>query len=192
MQQRLHWHWIYGSYRRSLEGMLTITDVFRARRRLDAHLPPTPSWSYPLLDEAAGRHLVVKHENAQPTGAFKVRGALNLLAGLGEPVVTYSTGNHARAIAYAAREYGRSATVVMPAGTEEPRVRAVTALGATVVRHGEDMAGAEEHARTLPGRLVSPGDEPALIAGVATAYLELLERHPGLDTVVVPVGSDTG
>ncbi|MGI5242964.1 threonine ammonia-lyase [Dactylosporangium sp. CA-139066] len=172
--------------------MLTMNDVLRARRVVAAHLPPTPSWSYPLMDEVAGRRLVVKHENAQPTGAFKVRGALNLLSGLRDDVVTYSTGNHARAIAYAAREFGRRATVVMPAAAAELKVRAVEALGAAVVLHGARMADAEEHARTLPGRLVSPGDEPELIAGVATAYLELFERHPGLDTVVVPVGSGTG
>jgi threonine dehydratase len=172
--------------------MLTMRDVLLARRIVAGHLPPTPSWSYPLLDEAAGRRVVVKHENAQPTGAFKVRGAHNLMTGIEEPVVTYSTGNHARAIAYAAREYGRRATIVMPAHADELKVRAVEALGATVIRHGDNMADAEAHAQTLPGRLVSPGDEPALIAGVATLYLELFERHPDLDTVVVPVGSGTG
>jgi threonine dehydratase len=177
--------------------MVTMNDVLRAARLLAPLLPPTPAWSYPLLDETAGRRLVLKHENAQPTGAFKVRGGLNLLAaldaaGLDGPVVTYSTGNHARSIAYAAREYARAATVVMPADAAELKVRAVEALGATVVRHGRNMADAEAHARTLPGRLVSPGDEPEIIAGVATAYLELFERHPDLDTVVVPVGSGTG
>ncbi|MFF5235049.1 threonine/serine dehydratase [Dactylosporangium sp. NPDC000521] len=178
--------------------MLGLNDVLRARRALDPHLPATPSWSYPLLDEVAGRSVVVKHENAQPTGAFKVRGALNLMAGLGAgaPVVSYSTGNHARSIAYAARVFGVPAHVVMPAGVAEFKVRAVRALGATVSLHGENMAAAEayaeEHASTAGGRLVSPGDEPALIAGVGTAYLELFERHPDLDTVVVPIGSGTG
>lgn len=182
--------------------MLTLNDVLRARRLLGGHLPATPSWSYPLLDEAAGRSVVVKHENAQPTGAFKVRGALNLLAGhvagpdAGRPVVTYSTGNHARAVAYAARTFGVAAHVVMPEGAAEGKVRAVRALGATAILHGRDMAGAEAHATAvaagLGGRLISPGDEPAVIAGVGTAYLELFERHPDLDTVVVPVGSGTG
>ncbi|WP_433383781.1 threonine ammonia-lyase [Dactylosporangium sp. CA-152071] len=178
--------------------MVSLNDVLGARRVLDPHLPATPSWSYPLLDEVAGRRVVVKHENAQPTGAFKVRGALNLMAGLdaGEPVVTYSTGNHARSIAYAARAFGVPAHVVMPAGAAEFKIRAVRALGATVTPHGANMAEAEAHAeahaRTVGGRLVSPGDEPAVIAGVGTAYLELFERHPDLDTVVVPVGSGTG
>ncbi|GAB3852086.1 threonine/serine dehydratase [Dactylosporangium cerinum] len=173
--------------------MLTLNDVLRARRLLDAHLPATPSWSYPLLDEAAGRSVVVKHENAQPTGAFKVRGALNLLSGLDrQPVVTYSTGNHARSVAYAARTFGLPAHIVMPAGAAEFKVHAVRALGATVTLHGRDMSEAEAFAATLDGRLISPGDEPAVIAGVGTAYLELFERHPDLDTVVVPVGSGTG
>jgi threonine dehydratase len=174
--------------------MVTLNDVLRARRLLGGHLPATPSWSYPLLDEAAGRGVVVKHENAQPTGAFKVRGALNLLAGLDTkgPVVTYSTGNHARAVAYAARTFGVPAHIVMPAGAAEFKVRAVRALGATVTLRGATMAEAEAHAATLGGHLISPGDEPAVIAGVGTAYLELFERHPDLDTVVVPVGSGTG
>ncbi|MET7398078.1 pyridoxal-phosphate dependent enzyme [Dactylosporangium sp. NPDC005572] len=178
--------------------MLTMTDVLRARRLLAPHLPPTPAWSYPLLDEAAGRTLVVKHENTQPTGAFKVRGALNLLLtdGSAAPIVTYSTGNHARAIAYAARAARREATIVMPVKAAEFKVRAVEALGARVDLYGDDMGEAEARAkdlaRELEARLVSPGDEPALVAGVATAYLELFEQHPGLDTVVVPVGSGTG
>jgi threonine dehydratase len=173
--------------------MVSLNDVLRARRLLDAHLPATPAWSYPLLDEVAGRRVVVKHENAQPTGAFKVRGALNLLAGPDKtPVVSYSTGNHARSIAYAARVYGIPAHIVMPEGAAEFKVRAVRALGATVTLHGRNMADAEAYAATLGGRLISPGDEPALIAGVGTAYLELLERHPELDTIVVPVGSGTG
>jgi len=117
--------------------MLTMTDVLRARHLLQAHLPPSPAWSYPLLDAAAGRTVVVKHENTQPTGAFKVRGALNLLAGLniqpGTPIVTYSTGNHARSIAYAARAYGRPATIVMPEHAAGFKVQAVEALGAAAL-----------------------------------------------------------
>ena len=80
----------------------------------------------------------------------------------------------------------------MPAGAAEFKVRAVRALGATVTLHGTDMAEAEAHAATLGGRLISPGDEPAVIAGVGTAYLELFERHPDVDTVVVPIGSGSG
>jgi threonine dehydratase len=175
----------------------TFTDVLRASLILKDHLPPTPAWSYPALNSECGTRLVVKHENAQPTGAFKVRGGLVLLAGLPENVrargvVTYSTGNHAQSIAYAAREYGVPCTIVMPEGANESKHRAVEALGATVLLEGAnlDAAGqaAERVATEQGARLVSPADEPALIAGVATAYTELFAAAPDIDTVVVPVG----
>ncbi|HEX6678102.1 MAG TPA: pyridoxal-phosphate dependent enzyme [Actinomycetes bacterium] len=179
----------------------TLNDVLRARRLLAGQLPPTPMWSYPALDAVAGATVYVKHENTQPVGVFKVRGALNLLAGLpGEQrrrgVVTYSTGNHAQSIAYAARSHGVDCRVVMPEAANPVKVRAVEALGATVVLHGGDLAGAQAHAQRLAGelgaRLVSPADEAALIAGVGTLYLEVFEAVPDLDAVVVPVGSGTG
>lgn len=175
----------------------TFTDVLRAGNVLKDRLPPTPAWSYPALNAACGTHLVIKHENVQPTGAFKVRGGLVLLAGLAagarsNGVVTYSTGNHAQSIAYAAREYGVPCTVVMPEGANESKHRAVEALGATVLLEGESLDAAAQAAERVANeqgaRLVSPADEPALIAGVATAFTELLAGAPDLDTIVVPVG----
>jgi len=181
--------------------MPTMTDVLRAARLLEGRLPPTPTWEYPALSEAAGCALHVKHENVQPVGAFKVRGGLNLLAGLDPEqrhlgVVTCSTGNHAQSMAYAARLAAVPCRVVMPAGANEAKVRATRALDAEVVLHGATLEDAAAHAADLArrhrARLVSPGDEPALIAGVATAYLELFGAVPDLDAVVVPVGSGTG
>src|SRR5437762_9842615 len=107
---------------------MDLADVLRARTLLRRYLPPTPMWSYPALDEVAGATLSVKHENAQPTGAFKVRGGLNLLAGLpaaerARGVVTWSTGNHAQSIAYASRIFGNPCVVVMPEGANEVKVR---------------------------------------------------------------------
>ena len=101
MSQSQNWHWTYEPPAGRLDPMPTFADVRRAARVIAPHLPPTPTWSYPALDAVTRSTVHVKHENAQPTGAFKVRGALNLLAGVSEPVVTYSTGNHARAVAYA-------------------------------------------------------------------------------------------
>ncbi|MEQ4204887.1 pyridoxal-phosphate dependent enzyme [Actinopolymorpha sp. B9G3] len=173
------------------------TDVLRAGQTLRPHLPPTPAWSYPALDAACGAHVVVKHENVQPTGAFKVRGGLTLLATMpaaerDRGVVTYSTGNHAQSIAYAAREFRAPCTVVMPEGANESKHRAVEALGATVVLRGttleESATAATLLASRCGARFVSPADEPALIAGVGTAYLELLTAAPDLDVIVVPVG----
>jgi threonine dehydratase len=197
-----------GRRHRRLGGMdVTLSDVLAARDLLAGRLPPTPAWSYPALDAVAGATVLVKHENAQPTGAFKVRGGLTLLAALSTAdrargLVTYSTGNHAQSLAYACARHGVACTVVMPVGASTEKVRAVRALGATVVLHGADMTAAQHHAEALaaarsgpPGQealLVSPGDTAALLAGVGTLYLELFEAHPDLDAVLVPVGSGTG
>ncbi|MFC5184732.1 threonine ammonia-lyase [Actinomadura harenae] len=174
-------------------------DVLAARDLLSSHLPATPLWSYPVLDEAAGASVFVKHENTQPTGAFKVRGGLTLLAGMTPEqrrrgLVTYSTGNHAQSIAYACAEYGASCTVVMPESASEEKIRATRGYGARVLLSGADMAGAQHAAEALADELllVSPGDTAELMAGVGTAYLEVLEARPDLDAVVVPVGSGTG
>jgi threonine dehydratase len=181
-------------------GALSMTDVLRAQRVIAPHLPPTPCWSYPALDRVAGAQVYVKHENTQPTGAFKVRGGLNLLAGLSESagrtsLVAYSTGNHAQSIAYAARVYGMRCTVVMPVGANPAKVAAVEAYGATVLLQGADMSAAQPIAAALAeqtgARLVHP-DEAPLIAGVATLFVELLTAVPDLDAVYVPVGSGTG
>ncbi|MBB2942330.1 threonine dehydratase [Actinoplanes lutulentus] len=179
----------------------TLADVRAARTLLAGHLPPTPIWSYPLVDRVAGANVLVKHENTQPVGAFKVRGGLTLLSNMTEAerchgVVTYSTGNHAQSIAYASRVFGAPCTVVMPASASESATKKVEAWGARAVRTGDSLEAAEryarEHAAETGARLVSPGDTPELIAGVGTLYLEILEAHPDLDAIVVPVGSGTG
>lgn len=184
-----------------MDTTLTLVDVLRARRLLRTYLPATPIWSYPALDSFAGASVFVKHENVQPVGAFKVRGGLTLLAGMAPEVrsrgvITYSTGNHAQSLAYASGVFGNPCVVVMPDGANEIKVRAVQSLGATVILHGADLAGAQAHAEQLATakglRLVSPGDEPALLAGVGTLFLETLEAVPDLDAIVVPIGSGTG
>jgi threonine dehydratase len=199
MEYRKDWHWTNTPFQADAGAMRLpqFTDVLRARQILRPHLPPTPAWSYPALDAVCGTRVLVKHENVQPTGAFKVRGGLTLLARMAAAdrprgVVTYSTGNHAQSIAYAAREYAAPCTVVMPEGANEAKHRAVEALGADVLLRGatlEDAATAAGEIATSGGaRLISPADEPALVAGVGTAYLELLTTAPDLDVIVVPVG----
>jgi threonine dehydratase len=180
---------------------VTLDDIRRAADLLAGRLPATPLWSYPALDDLAGATVWVKHENTQPVGAFKVRGGLTLLAGLPAAdrrrgIVTYSTGNHAQSLAYAGRAFGVRVVVVLPAAANEAKVRAVRALGAEVVPHGADLGDAQAHATALAARtgarLVGPADEPVLLAGVGTVYLELLCARPDLDAVLVPVGSGTG
>jgi threonine dehydratase len=197
------WHWTDECWLATLVGVtpLDFADVLRARELLADRLPPTPMWSYPALDAVAGATVLVKHENTQPTGAFKVRGGLTLLAAMAPEqrargLVTYSTGNHAQSLAYACAAFDVPCTVVMPAGANAAKVRAVRALGAEALLEGADLAGAQAAAvRTAAaGRrvLIGPADQPALIAGVGTGYLELFEAEPELDAVLVPVGSGTG
>ncbi|ADD42788.1 Pyridoxal-5'-phosphate-dependent protein beta subunit [Stackebrandtia nassauensis DSM 44728] len=176
-------------------------DFLLARRRLRERLAPTPLLSYPALDELTGVRVLIKHENLQPIGAFKVRGGLTLLSTMNESdrargVVTYSTGNHAQSMAYAARAFGVPCVISMPANPNPVKAAAVRRLGAELITEGADLEGAREHAEAIASqrgmRLVSAANEPDLIAGVATTYVELCETAPGLDAVIVPVGSGTG
>lgn len=179
--------------------MTDMRDILRAASLLSRHLPPTPMWSYPVLNAVAGAELWVKHENTQPIGAFKVRGGITLLAALPgreRGVVAYSTGNHAQSIAFAARLFGTECAIVMPENPNPAKVAAVEALGGRVVVGGATMVEAADVAREeadrLGWRLISPADEPEIIAGVGTLYLEILRDQPDLDAIVVPVGSGTG
>ncbi len=182
-------------------GRVTFADIERAGRVVAEHLPPTPVWSYPLLDQACGATVFVKHENVQPTGAFKVRGGVTLFAGMSQDdrrrgVVTASTGNHAQSLAYGARRFGSTAVVVMPSSAPVEKLHAVRGLGAEAVVHGPTMDEAIGHAHHLAEqtgrRYIGPGDEPDIIAGHATVYLELFRQVDGLDLLVVPIGSGTG
>ncbi|HEX3649703.1 MAG TPA: pyridoxal-phosphate dependent enzyme [Pseudonocardiaceae bacterium] len=178
-----------------------MTDVLRARRVVSAHLPPTPLWSYPALNAATGAATFVKHEHVQPTGAFKVRGGITLLESMtpterAAGVLGYSTGNHAQSLAYSAALFGAPCTIVMPEHPNPVKAAAVRGMGAELVEFGKDFEAARQYAEERgadgPARLVSSGDEPHLIAGVATAYLEILEREPDLDAIFVPIGGGSG
>ena len=195
-----YWHWIDVMSGPTLEGM-DIHAVRAAQRTLSEHLPPTPAWGAPALDEVVGARVVLKHEQTQPTGAFKVRGGLNLLAGMSPAeraagVVSASTGNHGQSLAYAAHRYGARCRIVLPEPANPTKLRALRGWGAELVLHGTTMETAAGHARELAeadgSRFVHPAEEPALIAGVGTLYLELLTSHPDLDAVIVPVGGGSG
>jgi threonine dehydratase len=180
---------------------ITYAEVLAAAERIAPYLPPTPAWSYPLLDDAVGSTVVVKHENVQPTGAFKVRGGVNLALRLTDEaraagLVTASTGNHAQSVCFGARLVGARAVVVVPETAPSAKVAAVRALGGEVVVHGPTMDEASDEARRIAGergmRYVDAGNDPDIVHGHATVYLELLSQHPNLDVVYVPVGSGTG
>lgn len=179
----------------------TFTDVLEARRRIAPYLRPTPLYGYPALDEGTGAEVLVKHENHQPVGAFKVRGGVNLIAQLDDDerargVVTASTGNHGQSIAFAARLFGVAATICVPEGANPVKVASMRGLGAGIVFHGRDFDDAREHCALLAERdglrYVHSGNEPDLIAGVATHTLEILEERPNTEVVIVPIGGGSG
>jgi threonine dehydratase len=179
----------------------TLADVLKARRAISPYLAVTPSIEPAGLALALGCRVVLKCENMNPTGAFKVRGGVNLLASL-EPdarargVVAASTGNHGQSVAYAARLFGCKATVFMPEAANRLKVQATMALGAEVIQIGRDFdaarLAAEEHASSRGLRYIHSANEPLLVAGVGTATLELLEAAPDLDVIFVPVGAGSG
>jgi len=169
--------------------------------RVRAHLQPTAQIAWPLLARRVGAEIWVKHENHNPTGAFKIRGGLNYLSGLRarEPkaagVVAATRGNHGQSIAYAAAAHGYEAVIVIPHGNSVEKNRAMRAYGATLVEHGHDFQAAFEHAHALAAerRLhFVPSYDERLIEGVASYGLELFRAVPDLDVVYVPIGLGSG
>jgi threonine dehydratase len=179
----------------------TLADVLEARRSIAPHLRPTPLYGYASLDELLGTEVFVKHENHQPVGAFKVRGGVNLVSRLTPDerrrgVIAASTGNHGQSIAFAARLFGVQATICVPEVANPVKVASMRGLGAKLVFHGRDFDAAREHCEQLASehgfRYVHSGNEPLLIAGVATQTLEILEEQPGIEVVIVPIGGGSG
>lgn len=179
----------------------TLGDVFRARKVISRHLDPTPLLHAEKLSERLGVTSYVKCENLQPIGAFKIRGGLYLMSRLSDEerargVVGASTGNHGQSVAYAARAYGARATIFVPEESNPLKVASMERLGATVVKHGADFDVALEAARTFADEqdayFIHSADEPDLIAGVATATLEMMEEVPDLDAIFVPIGGGSG
>jgi threonine dehydratase len=179
----------------------TLADIYLARPHVYAALPRTPLVRHPLLCERLGLDVYVKHENHLPTGAFKVRGGLNLVARLDveerrRGVITATTGNHGQSIAFACQRSRVPCTIVVPLGNNPDKNAAMRAWGATLIEHGRDFDEAREY---VEGEAVSRGlryvhsaNEPWLIAGVGTYALELFEDLPAVDVVLVPIGGGSG
>ena len=179
---------------------LTLNDVLAARRVVYRALRPTPLLEHALLQAETGLHLFVKHENHNPTNAFKVRGGLNLIANLSAEerrgVITASTGNHGQSIALACRREGVPCTIAVPEGNNPHKNAAMRALGATVIEIGRDFDAAREYVESVQRerrlRYVHSANEPLLVAGVATYALEIFEDLPDVDVILVPIGGGSG
>lgn len=171
--------------------MVTSRDIAEAAASLRGIARRTPL----VYVEALGAHL--KLENEQPIGAFKIRGAYNAIRKLPDAarkhgVITYSSGNHGQAVAYAAKQFGVRAVIVMPETTPAVKVEGVKRWGGEVVFAGRTSEDRRITAEEIAGReklaIVPPFDHPDIVAGQATVALEIVEQLPEVETVVVPVG----
>jgi threonine dehydratase/serine racemase len=175
----------------------TLADVRAAAERIRGIVHRTPVMTSETLDRLSGRRLFFKCENLQKVGAFKYRGATNAVRKLTDAqaargVVTHSSGNHAQALALAARVRGVPAYIVMPRTAPAVKKAAVEGYGGKVTLCEPNLAAREEAAAKLVAEtgatLIPPFDHPDVIAGQGTAVLELLEEVPDLDAVITPVG----
>jgi threonine dehydratase len=167
-------------------------DVEEAARRLEGVANRTPVLTSRTLNERVGAEVFLKAESFQRGGAFKFRGAYNAVSQVEGDVVAYSSGNHAQAVAIAARLTGRRAVIVMPLDTPPAKLEATRGYGAEIVTYDRYSEDREALGRALAKErglsLVPPYDHPLVMAGQGTAALELLDETGGLDTLVVPLG----
>ena len=179
----------------------TFTDVLLARQTIAPYLQPTPLYYYQALSDLLGAQIWIKHENHNPTGAFKVRGGLNFMAHQTPEqrqrgVITASTGNHGQSVAYAAQRFGARAVIAMPNGANPGKVEAIRSFGAEIRFVGRDFDDCRAYVQTVAQSeglyYLSSGDEPLLIAGVGTHTLEIVESLPEVEVIIVPVGGGSG
>ena len=175
--------------------MVTLGDIRQARALLDGITVRTPLFEWPGATDQC--KLFLKLENLQPIGAFKLRGAYNKVASLTDDerhhgVISYSSGNHAQGVAYAARALGVKAIIVMPGNAPPNKLKATAALGAEIVTVGpgseERRLRAEELAAEHGYVIVPPYNDEKIIAGQGTVGLEILDDLRAVETVLVPVG----
>ncbi len=178
----------------------TLPSIIKASRTIYQHMQASPLRDYKILSDLVGADVWLKHENHNPTCAFKVRGGINCLSKMTDEqkkagAYTASTGNHGQSIAFAARAFGVDATIFVPNGANPGKVDAMRSLGAEVIYFGDDFDVARDGALQASidkgGVFVGPTDE-VLIEGVASYGLEIMNDLPDVDVIIVPVGAGSG
>ena len=190
-----------------LEGPMTASPlpdllaIESAALIVQAAMPPTPQYAWPLLSRRLGTQVWLKHENHTPTGAFKVRGGLVYLDGLKRTqphvrgIISATRGNHGQSLAFAAARHGLHTHIVVPRGNSREKNAAMQAFGAQLIEYGDDFQDASEHASRLATEQDLhrvPSFHPDLVRGVATGWMEMFRAVPDLDRVYVPIGLGSG
>ncbi len=175
----------------------SLLDIESAADLVHQFVPPTPQYSWPLLNQRAGCEVWLKHENHTPVGSFKVRGGIVYMNWLRQVhpevkgVISATRGNHGQSLAFAARHFGLSVVVVVPYGNSREKNSAMQALGADLIEHGDDFHAADQYADQLASErklFRVPSFDLLLVQGVASYALEFFRGSPALDAVFVPIG----
>jgi threonine dehydratase len=175
----------------------SLEQIREAQNVLYHFMPPTPQYSWPLINRRLGAEVWVKHENHTPVGAFKIRGAMLYMKWLTQTqpelrgVIAATRGNHGQGVAMAARVHGVACVIVVPYGNSVEKNRAMVAQGAELVEHGQDFQESLEYARVLAGDrgfVMVDSFHERLVMGTATYALEFLQSAPVLARVYVPIG----
>lgn len=180
-----------------MDPLPTLAEIAGAAEIVNSIVPRTPQYTWPLLNARAGCEVWVKHENHTAVGSFKIRGAVHYVSRLTERrnVVLATRGNHGQAIAFAAKRFGLSATIVIPHNNSAEKNKAMRALGAELIEHGDDFQAALEHSQRLAAEKnlhAVPSFHRDLVAGNAVSALNFLQNAPPLDRVYVPIGLGSG
>ena len=175
---------------------ISILEILLARKVVSYHLKPTNLKYYKKLSDMVGGNIYIKHENTNPTNSFKIRGGINIMHHLKKhninDVITFSTGNHGLSVAASAKIVGINATVVVPNGSNLVKIEKIKELGATLIEGGNNFEEAskvvEKISKENSSYFVHPADEPHLINGVGSEFLEILEDLPSIDAIILPLG----
>ena len=184
-----------------MEPLPPLSEIEAAKALIRPHIRKTPTYRWPLLEAGLGCELWLKHENHTPVGAFKIRGGLVYMDELKRQqpevrgVIAATTGNHGQSIAFAAREHGLRAVIIVPHGNNPEKNAAMRSLGAELLEHGSEVQEALEYSRDLAVKEALhavPSFHPWLVRGVATYGLEMFRSIADLDAVFVPIGLGSG
>ncbi len=176
---------------------VSLVEIIRAKSIVYKYIVPTQLTRYDGLSNLLNTDIYIKHENHNPTGSFKVRGGINLMhhlkrAGI-KGVITFSTGNHGLSVATTASWFGLEATVVVPENNNPAKNRKIKSTGARLIEAGKTFEEASKVVEDIVAKekfyYVHPANEPHLINGVGTEFLEIMEKLPDLDAVIVPIGA---
>ncbi|MGX9417558.1 threonine ammonia-lyase [Vibrio sp. RC27] len=175
---------------------ISLYEIYKARKIVSQHLNPSSLVHYESLSKLLGFEVYVKHENQNLTGSFKVRGGLNIMAHIKQAeikgVVTFSTGNHGLSVATSAKLFGIPAIVVVPKGSNPVKINLIKEAGAEVVEAGENFDESalvvSEISQSKGYYYVHPANEPHIVNGVGTEFLEVMDQLPDVDAIILPLG----